>query len=444
MDDTERINLSMREIDRLRIIRDLLERRILQRQAAEQLRLGIRQVRRLSRRVEAQGARGIRHGLRGKPGNHQLAPGLLERALKLVAAHYRDFGPTFANEKLRERHGLALSTPTLRMGMTAQGLWRPKRHKPFHRAWRPRRACLGELTQVDGSDHDWFEGRGPRCTLITFVDDATSRVLLGRFAKAEDTLTLMRLAGEYFRRYGRPQAFYVDKDSIYKVNRQADLDEQLRDEQPMTQFARAMDELGINVICAHSPQAKGRVERGFKTHQHRLVRELRLAGISSMEEGNRFLEQRYLAGHNARFAVAAANMTDAHRKLLPDHRLERILSLRSERTLFNDYTLRYISGFFQVLEHQPVRIRPGDKVQVEVRLDGSNHLRFKDAYLNFKPIEKRPYQPYLQAQPSRGKQREHPEAKGVGSTPAKDHPWRRFHLPGSNRGPQPVMRGEPI
>ncbi|MFA6316600.1 MAG: ISNCY family transposase [Elusimicrobiota bacterium] len=444
MDDTERINLSMREIDRLRVIRDFLDGRVPQQQAAEQLKLGARQVRRLCRRVKAQGARGIRHGLRGRPGNHQLASGLLERALKLVAAHYHDFGPSFANEKLLERHGLHLSTPTLRKGMVAEGLWRPKRHKPFHRAWRPRRACVGELTQVDGSDHDWFEGRGPRCALITFVDDATSGVLLGRFAKAEDTLTLMRLAKEYFRRYGRPQAFYVDKDSIYKVNRQADLDEQLRDEQPMTQFTRAMDELGIGVICAHSPQAKGRVERGFKTHQHRLVRELRLAGVSSMEEGNRFLDQDYLGGHNVRFAVEAANATDAHRKLLAAHRLDQILSLRSERTMNNDYTLRYVNKFFQVLEHQPVRIRPGDRVQVEVRLDGTTHLRFKDAYLNFKPIEKRPYQPYLQARPSRAKQREHPEAKGVGSTPAKDHPWRRFYLPGSNRGQHPVMRGDAI
>ena len=284
MDDTEVIGLSMREIDRLRVIRDVLDRRILQREAAEQLHRSTRQVRRLCRRVAAQGTRGIRHGLRGRPSNHQLATGLRERALKLVAADYHDFGPTFANEKLLERHGLELSTFALRRGMVKEGLWRPKRHKPFHRAWRPRRSCVGELVQLDGSDHDWFEGRGPRCTLIPFVDDATSRVLLGRFAKSEDTLTLMRLAQVYLRRYGRPQAFYVDKDSIYKVNRQADVDEQLRDEQPMTQFTRAMKELGIEVICAYSPQAKGRVERGFKTHQHRLVLELRLAGAASIDD----------------------------------------------------------------------------------------------------------------------------------------------------------------
>jgi len=433
MDDTGIVELSVREIDRLRVIRDVLDGRILQRQAAEQIKRSPRQVRRLCRRVEAQGARGIRHRLRGKPGNHRLAAGLLEGALELVAAHYRDFGPTFANEKLHERHGLDLSIYALRKGMMAEGLWRSRRHKPFHRAWRPRRACLGELVQVDGSDHDWFEGRGPRCTLITFVDDATSKVLLGRFAKSEDTLTLMSLAREYLRRYGRPQAFYVDKDSIYKINRQANLDEQLRDEQPMTQFTRAMKELDIEVICAHSPQAKGRVERGFKTHQHRLVRELRLANVSDMEGGNRFLSQKYLDGHNARFSVEAANTTDVHRKLLPEHRLDQILSLRSERTVFNDYTVRYVNKFFQVLEHQPVRIRPGDRLQVEVRLDGTTHLRFQGVYLNFKPIEKRPYRPFLEAQPSAGKQRKD-KSKGLGSIPSRDHPWRRFFI----HGPQHV------
>jgi hypothetical protein len=262
--------------------------------------------------------------------------------------------------------------------------------------------------------------------------------MLGRFAKSEDTLTLMRLAQAYLRRYGRPQAFYVDKDSIYKVNRQADVDEQLRDEQPMTQFTRAMNELGIEVICAHSPQAKGRVERGFKTHQHRLVLELRLAGASGMEDGNRFLDQGYFDNHNARFAVEAANATDAHRKLLPGHRLEEILSLRTPRTIFNDYTLRHANKFFQVLEHQPVRVKPGDRVHVEVRLDGSMHLRFQEAYLNFKPIEKRPYRPFLQAHPSAVKQRKD-YSKGVGSIPAKDHPWRRFFIHGPHRVALPPL-----
>lgn len=423
----------MREIDRLRVIRDCLDGRVQQRQAAEQLQLSTRQARRLCRRVEAQGARGIRHGLRGKASNHQLAPGLLKSALKLVAAHYDDFGPTLANEQLLKRHGLDLSTYALRKGMILAGLWRPKRQKPFHRAWRPRKACLGQMIQVDGSEHDWFEDCGPRCVLIAFIDDATSKVLLARFVKAEDTLTLMRLAHEYLRRYGRPQSFYVDKDSIYKINRQASLDEEVRDEQPMTQFSRAMLELGITVICANSPQAKGRVERLFKTLQDRLVKELRLAGARTMEEGNRFLAGGYLNEHNARFAEEPANRTDVHRRLLPEHRLDRILSLRTERTLLNDYTLQYQKRFFQVLEHQMVRVGPRDKILVETRLDGSTHLRFKDTYLNFKPIDKRPYRAFYRAQPSQAKQYDDPRIKGVGSKPGPDHPWRRTFLHGPYR-----------
>lgn len=427
MEPTE-VTLNMREIDRLRVIRDVIDGRLLQVQAANQLKRSPRQVRRLCRRVEQRGAVGIRHGLRGKTGNHQLAGGLLERALQLIRTHYSDFGPKFANEKLEERHGLVLSDSVLRKGMIEAGIWRAKRPKPFHRAWRPRKACLGEMVQVDGSEHDWFEGRGPRCTLMAFIDDATSKVVLARFGEAEDTLTLMRLTLDYLKRYGRPQNFYVDKDSIYKVNRQASLDEELRDEQPITQFTRAMGELGITVICANSPQAKGRVERLFKTFQDRLVKDLRLAGVASISGGNQFLANGYLDGHNSRFAEEPANKTDAHRKLLGTHRLDEILSLRTERTLFNDYTLQYQKRFLQVLAHQTVRVTPRDKIKVEIRLDGTTHLKFKGTYLNFKPIDKRPYRPILTAQPSRTKQYDDPRIKGLGSIPAKNHPWRNFRL----------------
>lgn len=416
------------EMNRFKVIKDALERKLRQRQAAEQLGLTTRQIRRLCRRVRERGARGIVHGLRGKPSNRQLAPGLLDKAVKLVATRYRDFGPTFANEKLQERHGVVLSTYALRRGMIEAGLWRSKRHKPFHRAWRPRRACLGEMIQVDGSEHDWFEGRGPRCTLMAFIDDATSRLLLARFVEAEDTLTLMRLTREYLRRYGRPQSFYVDKDSIYKINREASIDEQLRQEQPTTQFSRAMAELGIDVICANSPQAKGRVERLFKTLQDRLVKDLRLAQVKTQEGANRFLAQGYVEEYSRRFSEEPANRTDAHRELLAGHRLEEILSLRSERTLLNDYTLQHQKRFYQVLRHQPVRVAPKDKVLVEARLDGTTHLRFRDAYLNFKPIDKRPYRALLDAQPSRITQYDARRAKDIDATSANGHPWRRLFL----------------
>lgn len=440
MNLSEKVELTVRELDRLRIIQQVIEGRLPQVVAASQMDLSARQVRRICRKVAKKGAKGMAHGLRGRSSNRQLEAGLLDRALGLVKAHYGDFGPTFAREKLIERHGVRLGAETLRRALIREGLWRRKRRKPHHRAWRARRACVGELIQVDGSLHDWFEGRGPKCWLIAFVDDATSRLLWGEFADAEDTMTLMRLAQAYLRRYGRPLALYVDRDSIYKTTRSADQDEQLRDEQPMTQFTRAMSELGIDVICANSPQAKGRVERGFKTHQDRLVKELRLAGISSIPAANKFLREVYAPAHNARFAEAPAVTVDAHRPILRGQILERILCLRSKRVVANDYTLRWGPGYLQLLDNQATAIKAGDDVEVEVRLDGTVHVRFEDVYLNYKTIAKRPYRPFYKAQPSGLKDYPDRRVKGVGSKPSADHPWRKNFLYGklTNATPAPA------
>jgi hypothetical protein len=429
----EVLNMSNKEVDRLRVIRDILDGKLRWCDGAEMLDVSERQIGRLCAQVRTEGNRGIIHGLRGRPSNHQLDPEPLERAL--CALHddprWHDFGPTFAQEKLRSRYRIDMSEGTLRRLMAQVGLWQPRSRAEKHRAWRERRSCVGMLVQLDGSDHDWFEGRCPRCVLLTYVDDATSRILHAEFVKVEDTLTLMRSTRAYLLSHGRPVAFYVDKDSIYKVNRQANVDEELRDIQPITQFTRAMGELDVNVICADSPQAKGRVERGFDTHQDRLVKELRLAGICDMDAGNVFLRSFYIDDHNARCAVKPASPANVHKPLLDEHRLDEILSLRAERTLFNDHTLRFQNRFFQLFEEQPVRLGPKDKVEVEVRLDGTTHLRAKGCYLRFKPIDKRPYRPYLAAQPSRAKQYDDPRTKGVGSKPAKDHPWRRFFLHGA-------------
>ena len=394
MERQDILTMRVREIDKLKVIHEVLQKRLKQRQAARQLGLGTRQVIRLCKRVRREGNRGLIHRLRGLPSNHQLQAGLLDQALNKVKTLYRDFGPTFANEKLKKIHGIVLSDSRLRCGMIQAHLWTPHKHKVKHRAWRERRACVGELEQLDGSDHPWFEDRGPRCVLLIFIDDATSRILYGQFIPVEDTLNLLAAAKAYLLLHGRPLAFYVDKDSIYKINRQATIEEQLRDEQPLTQFTRAMKELGIEVLAAHSPQAKGRVERGFDTHQDRLVKELRLAGISTMEAANPFLKDVYIPDHNARCAVEPANHTDAHRPLLPAHRLDEILSIRTERVVGNDFTLRYHNQFFQISPAQTVRVRPKDTVLVEIRLDGSTHLRFKDHYLRFKPIAKRSYKPF--------------------------------------------------
>ena len=443
MEPLERLELTVRDIDRLRILNQVQEGRLTKPLAAQQLDLSSRQVRRLCARMRAKGPKGVIHGLRGRRSNHQLPAGVLDKAVSLIKAHYADFGPRFAHEKLVERHGLSLGVTALREAMIREALWRPRRQKIRHHAWRARRACVGELVQVDGSIHDWFEGRGPKCWLIAFVDDATSKILWAEFADAEDTLTLMRLSRAYLKRLGRPLAFYVDKDSIYKTTRNASVDEQLRDEQPMTQFTRAMSELDIRVICAHSPQAKGRVERGFKTHQDRLVKELRLAGISDIAAATRFLREKYIAAHNKRFGRPPANRTDAHRPILRGQMLDRVLCLRTSRVVANDFTVRWKPGFMQLLKNQPVTVTPGQKINVEVRLDGSVHLRRDDNYLAYKTISKRPYTPHLAAQPSRGKQYDDPRITGRGPTPAKNHPWRKFFIHGPYKANLPA-NGTPI
>lgn len=421
---TEVLELSMRDLDRLKVIRDVLEGRLTRPQAAEQLDLSPRQVRRLCQRVSRQGPRGLVHRLRGKPSNRTIDESVVKQALALIAKNYADFGPTLSAEKLLERHGLEVSITTLRRRMLDAGLWKSRAYRKRHRAWRQRRACIGELVQVDGSIHDWFEGRGPRCWLIAFVDDATSKLMYAEFAEAEDTLTLMRLARSYLRRHGRPLAFYVDQDSIYKTNRNADLDEAQREQQPMTQFTRAMTELGIQVICARSPQAKGRVERGFKTHQNRLVKELRLAGISTITAANEFLRKNYAQAHNRRFAIDPASQANAHRTLHPSLLLDRILSVRTIRTIQNDFTVRWEGRYIQLLEQQPVKLKPSERVEIESRLDRTLHVRFEGRYLNYKTIPKpsrRSLSPvidlrsFVQPKP----------LPALVHAPA-DHPWRKL------------------
>ena len=372
------------------------------------------------------GNRGVIHGLKGRTSNHKIPEGLIDKAIDLVKQYYPDFGPTFANEKLLENHKIKVSVNTLRKAMICEGLYRLQRHKPKHRKWRERRPCVGMMVQLDGSEHAWFEKRGPKCALLIFIDDATGRILYGRFITVEDTANLMACARAFLKLHGRPVAFYVDKDSIYKVNRQANVEEELRDESPLSQFTRAMGELGVDMIFADSPQAKGRVERGFRTHQDRLVKELRLAGISDMDAANEFLDAVYIPKHNAKFAVAPANPADAHRALLKTHKLDGILCLKLDRTLANDYTLRFKNRFLQVAAGQEIRIRPGNVVGVEERLDGELHLKFKGAYLRYKAIEKRPHKGFYATNSKLlnviGK------ATQKSSIPGKDHPWRRFTI----------------
>ena len=419
----ELLTMSNKEIDRLKVIHSVINKRLTWKQAAGQLDLTDRHIGRLVVRVRDEGNKGIIHRLRGKPSNHQLMPGIIASSLNLVKTRYPDFGPSFANEKLLELHGINISTSSLRSSMIEANIWQPRKQTAKHRQWRQRRPCLGELVQLDGSDHDWFEGRGPRCALLVFIDDATSRILYAEFVTVENTFNLLSATKQYLLNHGRPVALYVDKDGIYKINRQASIEEQLKDEQALSQYTRAMKELGIEMIFAQSPQAKGRVERSFNTHQDRLVKELRLANISDIKTANVFLANVYIPQHNARFAIPPARTLNVHRPLLRSHKLNEILSLQTERTLTNDFTLRFQNRYFQLLPDQKVRLRPKNIIIVQNRLDGSVHLLFKDQYLNYKPLPHRPYKPFYAANPRLLKGSSKPSKPYI---PPKNHPWRRF------------------
>lgn len=420
----EQLTMSNREIDKLKVIQNAIDGKLTWPQAAEILSLSERQVGRLCARVREEGNRGVIHGLKGLPSNNKLPVALIDKAIGLVKQHFADFGPTLANEHLLDDYKIRVSTNTLRKAMIVAEIYKPKSYKPKHRTWRERRACVGMLVQLDGSEHDWFEGRGPKCALLVFIDDATSRILYARFITVEDTINLMRCTKAYLKMNGRPVAIYVDKDSIYKINRQASIDEELRDAMPLSQFTRAMGELGAEMIFANSPQAKGRVERGFRTHQDRLVKELRLAGISDMAAGNRFLETFYIAKHNEKFAVAPASRINAHRPLLKTHRLDEILCVKLNRTLANDYTLRFDNKFFQVTKDQDIRIRPRDIVTIEEWLDGSIHLKLRGVYLQYKRINKLPHRGHYAT--NRGELNRLAVLTTGTSVPGKNHPWRRF------------------
>ena len=431
----------MRERDKLHAIRNVLDGRITQAEAAKILRRSERHVRRLCARVRTKGDRGIVHGLRGRPSNNRLDEELLGQALSgLHNPLWEGFGPTFAQEKLESLYSIMLGAETVRKLMIRTDIWEVHRRGSTHRAWRERRACVGMLVQLDGSPHDWLEGRGPPFVLIIYIDDATSRILYGEFVLVEDTLTLMRTTKAYLRRWGRAVAYYVDKDSIYTINRQAAIEEELRDEQPMTQFTRAMSELGIEVILAHSPQAKGRVERGFRTHQDRLVKELRLAGISTMEQANQFLWEVYIPQHNRRYAVAPAQPIDVHKPLLPGHDLAAILAVKIQRQVQNDFTIQHRNRFYQLEEKQPVRLCRKAEITVQERLDGSMHLVFKNRRLRFHAIPGRPLRP---ARPAKSNlaitMRKHGRRGAASqpsnpSKPARNHPWRRYAC----KGPLPL------
>lgn len=319
------VTLSEVELDRICVLQQVTDKQITGKEAAKKLGISCRQVRRLLRRIEAEGAVGIKRRVSG--GNRSFGKLFKNEVMAAVKRSYIDFGPTFAAEKLEEREGLKVNRETLRQWMVEESLWkgRKRRQARIHQS-RERRPRFGELVQIDGSHHDWFEGRAPKCCLYVFIDDATSRILAMHFETSETTLGYFHCLNNHLTAYGRPMAYYSDRHSIFITTRPNSTNGQFEN----TQFHRALCNLGIELICAYSPQAKGRVERANKVLQDRLIKEMRLLEISSIEEANAYLPQ-FMQKHNKRFAVEAAEPQDAHRLL--HHSREKLLMILSEQTL---------------------------------------------------------------------------------------------------------------
>jgi hypothetical protein len=383
--ETERITLSRRDRDRLKVLHEVKQKHLTQVEAAKQLKISDRQVRRLLIAVRERGDGGVIHGLRGRRSNRRLALAMEQKIMARVRQRYADFGPTLAAEHLAGE-GWTVSRETLRKWMARAQLWLPRaqRVKTIH-VWRERRACFGEMVMQDSSPFRWLEERGPGCSLIAVIDDATSR-LWARLVEHDTTEENLRTLGGWLQRYGRPLAHYTDKNSIFRHRRgAAAVQEQLRGEEALSQFGRVLKELGIEWIAAHSPQAKGRIERLFGTLQDRLVKEMRLAGIDSLAGANHFLERHFLPEWEQRFTVAPRSARNAHRRMDREQRLEEILSVRVARKVAQDYTVSWDGVRWGVPREEVCAGLRGAAVEIERRLDGSHWLRFRKRYLRLKP-----------------------------------------------------------
>jgi transposase len=384
--------MSQAERDRLVTLRKVKKRVITQAEAATELGISVRQVKRLLKALKKRGDQAVMHGLRGRPSPRRLPEATKQEAMRILCEPvYAGFGPTLAAEYLHEKHGLKVSKETVRHWMMEAKLWRGRQRKPEQvHVRRPRRTRCGELVQWDTSDHDWLEGRGERLYLISMIDDATSR-LYARFVRSDSTAENMRVLWGYLERYGRPLAFYTDKAALFQTAQKHRRDEPGVEKDPVdlppTQIGRALQELSIVWIPAHSPQAKGRVERGFSTAQDRLVKGLRVAGAINLEQANAYLEQAFLPWWNQTLTVEPKNDSDAHRPLTQGHNLAAILSHVEERQISNGYTVQYRGQLYQIPPHQVRTGMRGSLLRVEVRLDGSIAMRFRNEYMRVERCE---------------------------------------------------------
>jgi transposase len=403
MAEKDIVMLRQKDLKRLHVMHKVLEGTMTQAEAADLISLTERQIRRIVKRIRQEGDKGIGHAARGKPSNRKLPKKLKNRIVRLYTTTYPDFGPTLFTEKLEEREGIVISRETARAWLMGEGLWKKQRRRKAHRQWRERKARFGEMLQMDGSHHDWFEGRGPRCVLMAYSDDATGSVY-GRFYGYEGTIPAMDSFTRYITKYGIPMSVYLDKHTTYKSWARRD---EFREAEPVSQFGRALAELGVKMLHAHSPQAKGRIERLFNTFQDRMVKEMRLRGVSTIPEANRFLAS-YLPVYNRRFSVPPKKKENLHRTVNVE--LDTILCVKTERTLRNDHTIQHNGTLYQIKD----RIR-AEKVVVEELIDGSMRIRHKGVPLSFHEIVQRPATP----------EKERPfVARGKGHRPPIDHAWR--------------------
>ena len=421
----ELLTMSKKELTRLEVMVRLEEKRLKQREGAERLGISERHVRRLLRKYRKEGERGLISKRRGKASNNRMKPEVKRQAIDIIHSRYHDFGPTLAHEKLSEVHKLKLSVESVRQIMIAEGLWKPRKAKrqAVHQM-RLRRACRGELVQIDGSPHAWFEDRGPECNLLVYIDDATGELMALVFTPSENTVSYLTATRGYLDRHGRPVAFYNDKNSIFKVNTKNALSGS-----GMTQFGRAMKQLDIEIICANTAQAKGRVERVIETLQDRLVKELRLRGISTLDAANAFAPE-YIEDFNPRFAVQPRSSHDAHRPVLfSEDELNVIFSLQDTRILSKNLTLQYKKVIYQIQTARPTYALRKAQVTVCENAQGDITILYKGKPLNYSVFRKQ----QRQAEVLTSKEIDtHLKKKKKPHKPAPDHPWRHYgrHISG--------------
>jgi hypothetical protein len=415
------ITMTEQELFKLDTINKLIAGSITPNCAAEQLGLSARQVRRLKRMVVNGKTRDLAHKGRGKASNRKTPQVTIDEAAKLLKEKYPDFKPTFATEKLK-MHDISLSKEKVRQLMTALGLWKPKKRKENgeHRTWRPRKERYGAMEQFDGSYHRWFEDRAEECCLLASIDDANGTITHAEFGASESVIEVAGFWKSYLLLKGKPISVYLDKYSTYKVNHKNAKD----NHELMTQFQRMMKELDITLITAHSPEAKGRIERLFGTLQDRLVKELRLAGISTIKEANVFLKDSFIPAFNAQFGVVPVDGSDAHRTLSEAEKanLDAIFSVQEKRRVGNDFTVRFENQWLQLEKVQPCLVCRHDLVLLEKRLDGTLHMRLRDKYLVFKVLPERP---------PKDKERVTalvPKKERTPWVPPANHPWKKPFL----------------